>query len=174
MSRALAIASVTAVLKHLLENGLVDHDLTVNLGSEAIVSALPPDRITTGADERPQLNLFLRQMTPHTGLRSSGQLSGSESEHQQRSTEPFAFDLHYLLTAYGAGAVLSALGHAFFSLSLGMGAVMVYGSYLQPHVSIARTTLYVAIADTAVGLLVGLAIFALVTALSATERACKL
>jgi NSS family neurotransmitter:Na+ symporter len=37
-------------------------------------------------------------------------------------------------------AVLSALGHAFFSLSLGMGAVMVYGSYLQRHVSIARTT----------------------------------
>lgn len=61
-------------------------------------------------------------------------------------------------------AVLSALGHAFFSLSLGMGAVMVYGSYLQPHISIARTTLYVAIADTAVGLLAGLAIFSLVFA----------
>jgi len=61
-------------------------------------------------------------------------------------------------------AVLSALGHAFFSLSLGMGAVMVYGSYLQRHVSIARTTLFVAIADTGVGLLVGLAIFALVFA----------
>ena len=62
------------------------------------------------------------------------------------------------------GAVLSALGHAFFSLSLGMGAVMVYGSYLQPHISIARTTMYVAIADTAIGLLVGLAIFSLVFA----------
>ncbi|MDD5240868.1 MAG: sodium-dependent transporter [Sulfuricella sp.] len=60
--------------------------------------------------------------------------------------------------------VLSALGHAFFSLSLGMGAVMVYGSYLQRHVSIARTTLFVALADTAIGLLVGLAIFALVFA----------
>jgi len=61
-------------------------------------------------------------------------------------------------------AVLSALGHAFFSLSLGMGTVMVYGSYLQRHVSIARTTFYIAIADTMVGLLVGLAIFALVFA----------
>lgn len=61
-------------------------------------------------------------------------------------------------------AVLSALGHAFFSLSLGMGAVMVYGSYLQRHVSIARTTIYIAIADTGVGILVGLAIFALVFA----------
>jgi len=61
-------------------------------------------------------------------------------------------------------AVLSALGHAFFSLSLGMGAVMVYGSYLQRHVSIARTTVYIAVADTGVGILVGLAIFALVFA----------
>lgn len=60
--------------------------------------------------------------------------------------------------------VLSALGHAFFSLSLGMGAVMVYGSYLQRHVSIVRTTLFIALADTGVGLLVGLAIFALVFA----------
>jgi len=61
-------------------------------------------------------------------------------------------------------AVLSALGHAFFSLSLGMGAVMVYGSYLQREVSIARTTIYIALADTAMGLLVGLAIYALVFA----------
>ena len=61
-------------------------------------------------------------------------------------------------------AVLSALGHAFFSLSLGMGAVMVYGSYLQRNVSIARTTIYIALADTALGLLVGLAIYSLVFA----------
>lgn len=60
--------------------------------------------------------------------------------------------------------VLSALGHAFFSLSLGMGSVMVYGSYLQRHVSIARTTIYIALADTMLGLLVGLAIYSLVFA----------
>lgn len=61
-------------------------------------------------------------------------------------------------------AMLSALGHAFFSLSLGMGAVMVYGSYLQRQVSIARTTFFIAIADTGVGILVGLAIYSLVFA----------
>ncbi len=61
-------------------------------------------------------------------------------------------------------AVLSALGHAFFSLSLGMGAVMVYGSYLQRNISIARTTIYIALADTMLGLLVGLAIYSLVFA----------
>ncbi len=60
--------------------------------------------------------------------------------------------------------VLSALGHAFFSLSLGMGSVMVYGSYLQRNVSIAQTTIYIALVDTMLGLLVGLAIYALVFA----------
>lgn len=61
-------------------------------------------------------------------------------------------------------AVLSAMGHAFFSLSLGMGSVMVYGSYLTREVSIARTSIYIALADTLLGLLVGLAIYALVFA----------
>jgi NSS family neurotransmitter:Na+ symporter len=61
-------------------------------------------------------------------------------------------------------ATLSALGHAFFSLSLGMGVIMVYGSYLKRSVSIARTSLYIAIADTLVGLLVGVTIFSLVFA----------
>jgi neurotransmitter:Na+ symporter, NSS family len=41
---------------------------------------------------------------------------------------------------------------------------MVYGSYLQRNVSIARTSIYIAIADTMLGLLVGLAIYSLVFA----------
>jgi neurotransmitter:Na+ symporter, NSS family len=61
-------------------------------------------------------------------------------------------------------ATLAALGHAFFSLSLGMGSVMVYGSYLKREVSISRASIYVALADTLLGLLVGLAIYALVFA----------
>jgi NSS family neurotransmitter:Na+ symporter len=61
-------------------------------------------------------------------------------------------------------AVLSALGHAFFSLSLGMGSVMVYGSYLKRGVSIAKTTIMIALLDTLLGLLVGLAIYSLVFA----------
>lgn len=60
--------------------------------------------------------------------------------------------------------MLSALGHAFFSLSLGMGSVMVYGSYLKREVSIARTTILIALIDTLLGVLVGLAIYALVFA----------
>ncbi len=61
-------------------------------------------------------------------------------------------------------AVLTAMGHAFFTLGLGMGAIMVYGSYLPHDVSIAKTTLYIASADTIVALLAGIAIFPLVFA----------
>jgi hypothetical protein len=65
MSSALALASVTAVLKSLLENGLASGAVTSKLGADATVSALPPDRIPYGADERAQLNLFLYLVTPH-------------------------------------------------------------------------------------------------------------
>ncbi len=61
-------------------------------------------------------------------------------------------------------AILSALGHAFFTLSLGMGSVMVYGSYLDKKESIAQTTLFIVLLDTLLGLLTGLAIYALVFA----------
>jgi NSS family neurotransmitter:Na+ symporter len=59
------------------------------------------------------------------------------------------------------GIILSAMGQAFFSLSLGLGAIMVYGSYLDRQTSIAHTSLWVAAASTLVGLLSGMAIFSL-------------
>lgn len=58
--------------------------------------------------------------------------------------------------------VLIAMGHAFFTLSLGMGAIMVYGSYLPENASIARTTFMIAGADTAVALVAGMVIFPIV------------
>jgi len=61
-------------------------------------------------------------------------------------------------------AVLSAMGQAFFSLSLGMGAIMIYGSYLHSHASIAGTTLIIAGLDTLVAILAGMAIFPIVFA----------
>lgn len=61
-------------------------------------------------------------------------------------------------------AVLVAMGQAFFSLSLGMGAIMIYGSYLPHDASIARTSITVAFSDTLVAILAGLAIFPLVFA----------
>ena len=60
--------------------------------------------------------------------------------------------------------VLIAMGHAFFTLSLGMGAIMVYGSYLPRHASITKTSITIAAADTLVALLAGMAIFPIVFA----------
>jgi neurotransmitter:Na+ symporter, NSS family len=53
-------------------------------------------------------------------------------------------------------AILSAMGQAFFSLSLGMGAIMIYGSYLKRDSSIAQNTMIIAGLDTLVALLAGL------------------
>ncbi|QEN06383.1 sodium-dependent transporter [Thiospirochaeta perfilievii] len=55
--------------------------------------------------------------------------------------------------------VLEALGHAFFTLSLGMGIMLTYGSYIKKDVNLGTTAVQVAIADTVIALLAGVAIF---------------
>lgn len=60
--------------------------------------------------------------------------------------------------------VLQAIGQAFFTLSLGMGAVMAYSAYLPKEMSITSASTSVVIADTVVALLAGLIIFPLVFA----------
>ena len=90
MKGAHAIAATTAVLRHQLELGLARAQVAAALGGSAAVSALPPDRIATGGDERPLLNLFLYQVTPNL------------SSRRREGDGIAAFDLHYLLAAYGA------------------------------------------------------------------------
>ena len=63
----------------------------------------------------------------------------------------------------GAG-LFDALGHAFFTLSLGMGAIMAYGAYVPSSVSITNTVVTIAVLDTLVALAAGLAIFPVVFA----------
>lgn len=60
--------------------------------------------------------------------------------------------------------VLNALGLAFFSLSLGMGTIMTYGSYLTKDINIGKSAATIALADSAVALMAGLAIFPIVFA----------
>lgn len=55
--------------------------------------------------------------------------------------------------------VLSALGQAFFSLSLGMGTMMTYGSYMRKKDNMVFTASSVVIADLAIAILAGIAIF---------------
>ncbi|MCC5882269.1 MAG: sodium-dependent transporter [Halomonas sp.] len=57
---------------------------------------------------------------------------------------------------------LQAMGQSFFTLSLGMGAIMAYGAYMSSEVSLSRTAFAVAFVDTAVAMVAGLAIFSLV------------
>lgn len=59
-------------------------------------------------------------------------------------------------------SVLIAMGHAFFTLSIGLGTMMVYGSYLSKEYSIVKASLWIAFADTVVALLAGLIIFSIV------------
>ena len=61
-------------------------------------------------------------------------------------------------------AMLAAMGQAFFSLSVGMGAIMAYGAYLPEGTSITNTSFAVVTADTAMAHLAGLAIFPIVFA----------
>ncbi len=55
--------------------------------------------------------------------------------------------------------ILEALGQAFFSLSIGMGTLIVYGSYIQKKDNLGRTAFYVSLADTLIAILAGVAIF---------------
>lgn len=98
MSSPLAIAAVTAVLKDLLNDGLIDNDLA-RVGSFSVTAA-PPDRVTTGETEQNRLNLFLYHVTPNQGWRNAA-LPSRGGNGERLSNPPLALDLHYMLTAYG-------------------------------------------------------------------------
>lgn len=55
--------------------------------------------------------------------------------------------------------ILSALGQAFFSLSIGMGVIATYGSYIPKNQKLGSTAVSVSLADTLIALLAGIAIF---------------
>ncbi len=61
--------------------------------------------------------------------------------------------------AINSRTVLLALGQAFFSLSLGMGALLTYGSYMSKNDSIPKGALSIVTLDTLVALLAGFMIF---------------
>ncbi len=65
-------------------------------------------------------------------------------------------------SAVGGSMILAAMGQAFFTLSLGMGVMMAYGSYLGEEVNLLATARTVIILDTLFALAAGLAIFPIV------------
>jgi NSS family neurotransmitter:Na+ symporter len=80
----------------------------------------------------------------------------------------FADGVRFLFTpdfsALTWDSVLAAMGQAFFTLSIGMGAIMAYGAYLPDDTSITSASAAVVTADTGIALLAGLVIFPLVFA----------
>ncbi len=104
MSTALAIAGVTAVLRDLLNDGLVNHNVSGVLGSSVTVTVLAPDRVVPpSASEASQVNLFLYLVTPNPGWRNDRLPSRDASGRLRLTNAPLALDLHYLLSVYSGG-----------------------------------------------------------------------
>jgi NSS family neurotransmitter:Na+ symporter len=70
----------------------------------------------------------------------------------------FRTDFHKLT----GKAWLEALGHSFFTLSLGMGAMLTYGSYLSTKADVVRAAVTIGVLDTTIALAAGLVIFPVV------------
>jgi len=100
MSSPLAIGAVSAVLRNLLDDGLVEAGAA--MGSTVSVSAVAPDTINlANNNDPPRLNLFLYRVTPNQGWSNVDLPSRSSVTGERLTNAPLALDLHYLLTAYG-------------------------------------------------------------------------
>jgi len=100
VSGALALAAVTAVIKDLLNNGVIANDLASMAGNPVRVTSKAPDQLKTGNDEQAGLNLFLYHTTHNTTIRNNN-LPAFDPRGDRVSNPPLALDLHYLLMAYG-------------------------------------------------------------------------
>ena len=85
--------------------------------------------------------------------------------------EGFHFLFYPDFSLITSSSIIDALGHAFFTLSLGMGVLITYASYFQKDTNITSTSFSVAGADTIIALLAGLAIFPAVFAFNAEPAA---
>lgn len=65
---------------------------------------------------------------------------------------------------FSAQSILVALGHAFYTLSVGLGAAMAFGAYAPEKIPIGRTVIAVALIDTVIAMAAGLAIFPIIFA----------
>jgi NSS family neurotransmitter:Na+ symporter len=79
------------------------------------------------------------------------------------TTEAFGRALAHLFVPdfarLSTNGILTAMGHAFFSLGLGVGVMLMFGAYAGPGISPLRVSLWVAAADTLVGLVAAVIVF---------------
>ncbi len=82
------------------------------------------------------------------------------------TTSGFAEALRFLFqpdfSTLTKGAILEALGHAFFTLSLGMGAMLTYGSYIGRDISVPKAALQISALDTLIALMACVIMFSII------------
>ena len=117
MSNAFALATVTFILKDLLTEALSRLPILAVGGGPTEFSTLPPSRIKIGAEEKPQLNLFLYQLAPNPGWRQAD-LPSRDARGARLTNAPLALDLEYMLSAYVNDDLQAEiiLGHAMQAL----------------------------------------------------------
>ena len=94
MSSPLAIGAVSAVLRNLLDNGLIEQVALGTTREDGPCTA--PDTIKLdNPDDPPQLNVFLYQATPNAALRNQS-LPSRAPNGTRLTNPPLALDLHYL------------------------------------------------------------------------------
>jgi neurotransmitter:Na+ symporter, NSS family len=77
------------------------------------------------------------------------------------------------LSKINGKVILEALGQAFFSMSIGMGTLITYGSYIRKNENLAKSAFAVGISDTLIAILAGVAIFPAVFALGGSPAEGK-
>lgn len=85
----------------------------------------------------------------------------------QGASEGVAFLLHVDFSTLGFGGVLSALGQAFFSLSIGMSVMVTYGSFLKRDEPLLKNAVWVCFLDTLTALMAGFILIPAVFAIGA-------
>jgi len=137
MSTALGIASVTHVLKDLLNDGLINNNVATAVGTVVGVSSLPPGQVEV-SDNSTQLNMFLYRVSSNTGWNNLGYPSRN-GRGEIVNNPPLALNLHYLLTAFGEQEL-----HAEILLGYGMQILHENPVLLRSKI---RASLNVTVAD---------------------------
>ena len=75
------------------------------------------------------------------------------------SFEGLKFLFHPDFSKITGHVILSAMGQSFFSISMGVGTLLIYGSYLPNSTKMGRTSLFICLVDTLIAILAGIVIF---------------
>lgn len=76
-----------------------------------------------------------------------------------KASEGLKFLFHPDFSKINSDVVVSAMGQSFFSISVGIGCLLTYGSYLPDSAPLGKTALSIALLDTLVAILAGVIIF---------------